>query len=381
MTSSRTTSGEPSDGERHGDGAPARHTVGETVMVASQDTEPQPSIAEAANPVVEADAPAVQAGGDTSPRARRFSFGLERFSGLYVWGALILLFAIWVPDTFLTSTNAKIVAGDQAITAMLALGIIIPLAAGVFDLSFAGVLGVSVAITAWVQVEGHGPFLAALAAVAAAACIGAINGFVVVHLRVNSFIATLGMSSLLAAAAFWITDGKQITEGFSDTFLDLGTKQVFGIPLPFYAMLVLAAIIYVVIEYLPVGRYLYASGGNAQAARLAGVRVDRIVFGSLVASSFVAGLTGVVLAARLGTASPDIGPSYLLPAFSAVFLGSTQIRAGRVNVLGTLLAIYLLATGVKGLQLAGAPVYVNDLFNGAALIIAVALAARSARRV
>jgi ribose transport system permease protein len=286
-----------------------------------------------------------------------------------------------VPDTFLTSTNAKIVAGDQAITAMLALGIIIPLAAGVFDLSFAGVLGVSVAITAWVQVEGHGPFLAALAAVAAAACIGAINGFVVVHLRVNSFIATLGMSSLLAAAAFWITDGKQITEGFSDTFLDLGTKQVFGIPLPFYAMLVLAAIIYVVIEYLPVGRYLYASGGNAQAARLAGVRVDRIVFGSLVASSFVAGLTGVVLAARLGTASPDIGPSYLLPAFSAVFLGSTQIRAGRVNVLGTLLAIYLLATGVKGLQLAGAPVYVNDLFNGAALIIAVALAARSARRV
>jgi ribose transport system permease protein len=365
-----------------GKDTPPRHTVGETVMVASQDTEQQPSIAEAANPVVEAGNPAAAGASDASasPR-RRLSFGLERFSGLYVWGALILLFAIWVPDTFLTSSNAKIIAGDQAITAMLALGIIIPLAAGVFDLSFAGVLGVAVAITAWMQVEGYSPFLAAVAAVVGAAAIGAVNGFVVVRLRVNSFIATLGMSSLLAAAAYWITDGKQITEGFSNTFLDLGTKQVLGIPLPFYAMLVLAAVIYVVIEYLPVGRYLYASGGNAQAARLAGVRVDRIVFGSLVASSFVAGLTGVVLAARLGTASPDIGPSYLLPAFSAVFLGSTQIRAGRVNVLGTLLAIYLLATGVKGLQLAGAPVYVNDLFNGAALIIAVALAARSARRV
>jgi ribose transport system permease protein len=145
-------------------------------------------------------------------------------------------------------------------------------------------------------------------------------------------------------------------------------------------MLVLAAVIYIVIEYLPVGRYLYASGGNPLAARLAGVRVDRIVFGSLVASSLVAGFAGVVLAARIGTASPDIGPSYLLPAFSAVFLGSTQIKPGRVNVLGTLIAIYLLATGVKGLQLAGAPSYTNNLFNGAALIIAVALAARSARK-
>jgi ribose transport system permease protein len=162
--------------------------------------------------------------------------------------------------------------------------------------------------------------------------------------------------------------------------LDLGNLQILNIPLPFYAMLVLAVIIYILIEYLPVGRYLYAAGGNPVAARLAGVRVDRIVFGSLVASSLIAGVAGVVLAARIGTASPDIGPSYLLPAFSAVFLGSTQIRPGRVNVVGTLIAVYLLATGVKGLQLAGAPSYTDDLFNGAVLIIAVALAARSARR-
>ncbi|MCW2615081.1 MAG: lsrD [Frankiales bacterium] len=375
--SNTTDEQDPTPGRRGGTGP---HPLGGAVVVPSQDGEPVAGPASAANPVVESDLPAHAGSPETEPR-RRLSFGLERFSGLYVWGALILLFALWVPDTFLTTSNAKIIAGDQAITAMLALGIIIPLAAGVFDLSFAGVLGVSVALTAYMQVEGQSPVVAAIIAILGAAVIGAVNGFVVVHLRVNSFIATLGMSSLLAAAAYWITDGKQITEGFSSTFLDLGTKQLLGIPLPFYVMLVVAAIIYVVIEYLPVGRYLYAAGGNPQAARLAGVRVDRIVFGSLVASSFVAGVTGVVLAARLGTASQDIGPSYLLPAFSAVFLGSTQIKAGRVNVLGTLIAIYLLATGVKGLQLAGAPVYVNDLFNGAALIIAVALAARSARRV
>jgi ribose transport system permease protein len=230
------------------------------------------------------------------------------------------------------------------------------------------------------QSHGWHPVLSVVVAIAVAAAVGAINGLVVVRFRVNSFIATLGMSSILAAAAYWVVDGQTITEGFSEKFLNLGTQQLLGLPLPFYFMLVLAIVIYLVLEHLPIGRFLFATGGNGQAARLAGVRVDRIVFGSLVASASVAGLTGVVLAARLGTASADVGPSYLLPVFSAVFLGATQIKAGRVNVLGTLVAIYLLATGVKGLQLAGAPVYVNDLFNGAALIIAVSLAARTARR-
>jgi ribose transport system permease protein len=330
--------------------------------------------------VVEAEQATKQATVEEEPPRRRLSFGLDRFSGLYVWVVLIVVFALWVPDTFLRLNNISIIAGTEAITAMLALGIIIPLAAGVFDLSFAGVCGVAVAVTAWAQVQGYHPLVAAVLAIVVATLIGAINGFVVVRLRVSSFIATLGMSSLLLAAAYWITDGKQIVEGFNETFLDLGNLQILNIPLPFYAMLVLALIIYILIEYLPVGRYLYAAGGNPVAARLAGVRVDRIVFGSLVASSLIAGVTGVVLAARIGTASPDIGPSYLLPALSAVFLGSTQIRPGRVNVVGTLIAVYLLATGVKGLQLAGAPSYTDDLFNGAVLIIAVALAARSARR-
>jgi ribose transport system permease protein len=336
--------------------------------------------AEAGNPVVEADQATRPETTHEEKTSGGFSLGLDRFSGLYVWAALIILFALWVPTTFLRANNLSIVAGQSAITAMLALGIIIPLAAGVFDLSFAGVAGVSVAVTIWLQTQGWNAILAAAAAIVVSILIGATNGFVVVNLKVSSFIATLGMSSLLVAAEYWITDGKQIVSGFSQAFVDFFSWKILGIPLPFYLMLGLAAIIYIVIEYLPVGRYLYASGGNPAAARLAGVRVDRVVFGSLVASALVAGVTGVILASQLRQASPTVGPSYLLPAFSAVFLGSTQIKPGRVNVIGTLIAIYLLATGVKGLQLAGAPTYVTDLFNGAALIIAVALAARSARK-
>ncbi len=377
MTRGADTTGGP----RH-ESTPASVASSDPVVVPTPGLDVHRSPAEAANPVVDAElgtSSELQAPEQEKPR-RGFSLGMDRFSGLYVWAALLIVFGIWVPDTFLRINTLTIIAGDQAITAMLALGIIIPLAAGVFDLSFAGVAGVAVAVPAWAQVEGWTAAPAALLAIIVATAIGAVNGFVVVKLKVNSFIATLGMSSLLLALTYWITDGKQIVSGFADWFLDLGTLQIIGIPLPFYAMVVLAVVVYIVIEYLPIGRYLYASGGNPVAARLAGVRVDRIVFGSLVVSSLVAGLAGVVLAARLGPASPDIGPSYLLPAFSAVFLGSTQIKPGRVNVIGTLIAIYLLATGVKGLQLAGAPVYVDDLFNGAALIIAVALAARSARK-
>lgn len=330
-----------------------------------------------------ATAPRSQLGADSVPEKaprRRPKLGLDRFSGLYVWVVVIALFAVWIPDTFMTEGNFRIIAGDQAITAMLAIGLIVPLAAGVFDLSIAGVMGFSVAMVSYQLSQGISAPIAVITTLLCGALIGAVNGFVVVKLHVDSFIATLGMSSILLAGTYWVTDGRQITEGFTDGFLDMGSKPFLGLPLPFFYMIAVAAVMYVVLEKTPLGRYLYATGGNRQAARLAGLRVERIMFGALMTSATIAALTGVVLAAKLGTAAPDIGPSYLLPAFSAVFLGSTQIRAGRVNVLGTLIAIYLLATGVKGLQLAGAPSFVNDLFNGLALIVAVALAARTARR-
>jgi ribose transport system permease protein len=217
-------------------------------------------------------------------------------------------------------------------------------------------------------------------ALAAGVLVGLINGVVVVVLHVDSFIATLAMGSLLAGASFWLTQGQQLVLPPNSGLLTLGAYEIWSIPLPFFVMLLLGAIMYVVIEHMPVGRRLFAVGGNPQASRLVGVRVNRVVFGSLLVSAGVAALTGITLVAELGISSSDLGPPYLLPAFSAVFLGATQIKPGRVNIIGTFVGIYLLATGIKGLQLAGAQSYVNDLFNGAALIIAVALSARAERR-
>jgi ribose transport system permease protein len=326
--------------------------------------------------------PDAQGGSHAARRQRSLAttLGLDRFSGLYVWAVLILIFALWVPNLFLTATNFRIIAGSQAITAMVALGLIVPVACGAFDLSIGGTLGMGVCIVVWFQANGHGFILGIFAALAFGLLVGLVNAFIVVVLHVDSFIATLGTGSILSAGTTWVTGGFQVANGISPHFTAIGQKQILGLPLPVYYMVILAIILWWLLEYTPAGRYLYSVGGNPQAARLAGIRVGRITTGAFVVCGVVAAFAGVMLAAELGSSSPDVGVPYLLPAFSAVFLGATQILPGRVNVLGTLIAIFLLATGVKGLQLAGAPGYINDLFNGFALIIAVALAVRSTRR-
>jgi ribose transport system permease protein len=342
------------------------------------------NVVESAVPGVPADSPD-GANSEPKPRAgsRRLvsSLGLDRYSGIYVFVAIFIGFSLWVPDTFMQADNFKLIAGQQAITAVLALAVIIPMAADVFDLSFAATMGLSTMVVAYLQ-HSHGTnvWLTVVLGIALGAVVGAINGFFVAYLEVSSFVTTLAMSSILAAATYWVSDGFPITEGISPDLIKLSTQQIFGISLIFYIMLVIAALLWVVLEFTPMGRYLFAVGGNAQASRLAGLRVNRIVFFSLVASGTLSGVAGVLLLAQLRLASYDVGPPYLLPAFSAAFLGATQIKAGRVNVLGTLIAVYLLATGVNGLQLAGAPVYINTLFGGVALLLAVTLAVRTAKR-
>jgi ribose transport system permease protein len=207
-----------------------------------------------------------------------------------------------------------------------------------------------------------------------------VNGLFVSRFGVSSFVTTLATASILAAATYWVSSGFPIVDGISPSLISLSTIQIFGISLIFFIMIITAAILYVIMEHTTIGRYLFAVGGNPQAARLAGLPVNKVLFFSLVASGTVSGFAGVLLLAQLRLASYDVGPPYLLAAFSAAFLGATQIKAGRVNVLGTLIAVYLLAVGVDGLQLAGAPVYINTLFGGIALLAAVTLAVVTARR-
>ena len=316
-----------------------------------------------------------------APR-RRINLGFDRFSGVYVWVALIIVFSLWIPSLFFQLDNAKTVLAFQAISAIVALGLIVPVASGAFDLTIAGTMTVSGCFTGWALLQHKGVVFAVGGAFVIAILIGLFNALVVVKFKVDSFIGTLGVGSILLSIAFMITGGGQqvLSEDGYGPFMQFARQQWFGVQASVYYAAAIAVIIWWALEYTPGGRYLYAVGGNPVAARLAGVKVGRVVTLSFVTSAVVAAIAGIVLLSTTATATTDMGNPYLLPAFSAVFLGATQIRPGRVNVVGTLVAILLLATGVNGLQLAGAPSYVTQLFNGAALIVAMALAARTARR-
>jgi ribose transport system permease protein len=320
-----------------------------------------------------------------SPRRRP---RLAPISGLFVWAGVVLLFTLLEPATFATGTNARIILSNEAIAGVMALGLLLPLAADQFDLSIAAMMGLSTVVVGSLMAKaGWSPVAAVAATLALGVLVGAINGFLVVKLRISSFIATLGMSSILAAAIYRVSNGQDIVEGIPHSFVAAGQNDFLSIPLPVFYMLALAAVLYFVLEHTPFGRNLYATGYNAEASRLSGVPTGRLSFMALVCSATLAALAGVLLTAKIGTAPYDAGAPYLLPAFAAALLGSTQFHPGRVNVLGTLVAIYLLATGVKGLELMypNNP-WIDDLFQGITLIIAVGLsvlapsAARRRRR-
>ena len=162
-------------------------------------------------------------------RARRnlaVTLGLDRFSGLYVWAALFLIFSLWVPTLFDTATNFRIIAGSQAITAIVAMGLIVPVACGAFDLSIAGTMGMGVCISVWFQANGHGWGFGIVAALAFGLLVGLANAFIVVKLNVDSFIGTLGMSSILSAGTTWVTGGFQVANGISPHFTAIDRKSV-----------------------------------------------------------------------------------------------------------------------------------------------------------
>jgi ribose transport system permease protein len=308
----------------------------------------------------------------------------RRLSAVYL---LVLFFAVFgatEPHTFLTSTTLKLVFTQGVVTCVLALAFLVPLIAGVYDLAIGAVMSLAVAIVVYLSIHTHIP-VAGVAAIALLTCTvaGCVSGFVVVRLRVSSFIATLGVSQVLLAAVLLISGNQELVGALPNSWATAGNGDALGF-LP-YAVIYLAAlaiVLWFVLEHTRIGRYLFATGGNADASRLAGVRVSRFQWGALVASGLIAGIAGVIYSMQTGVFDSTTGPGYLFPAITAVFLGGSQL-SHRPNVWGTLLAYFALAFGVQGLQLTNSSVAVwsNPLFQGVALIIAVWMASRPLRRV
>ena len=299
----------------------------------------------------------------------------DRIGAVYVWLGIIVLFSLWAPETFPNLDTAKQILNANAITALAALSITIPLAARVFDLSFAGVMTLTGVTVAHLIAKDGVPLVPAIAlALGIGLGVGVINAVVGVVMRIDSFIATLATGSLIAALITMVTNEVPITDAtLGGAFGDIGQTNIGGVTLGVLYCAAVAVAIWYLLEHTATGRRLYATGFNPDAARLAGVRIDRLRFASLVASGGLAGATGIVLASTLGSGSPTAGTPYLLPAFAAAFLGATQLKHGRFNAGGTIIAVLLLGTGVTGLALANAPQWAGDMFVGVVLIAALAL--------
>ncbi|MBN9108373.1 MAG: ABC transporter permease [Pseudonocardia sp.] len=312
---------------------------------------------------------------------RRTDFGLARFSGVYVAVALIIAYLLTVP-VFRSVDVARVIASSQAITGILTLGLMTALICGVFDVSIAANMSFAASFVGWLQsVHDVDWVLAVASTLLVGGLIGVVNAVIVTRWHVEAVIGTLGTMSILAALSFLLVRGEDIYDGIDETFKSVGSATVLTVPVSVYYLIALAAVLYVVLEHTPLGRYFYAIGANSEACRLAGIKIVRYQWIGLIISGVVASLAGVLYTMQQGAASFGAGDPFLLPAFAAAFLGSTQIKPGRFNVIGTLVAIYLLAIGVKGLQLQfpGNP-WISDLFNGIALILAVGLSQRALRR-
>ena len=341
-------------------------------MTANTPTDPQ--LQRTAAPPAGPEPEGSWAGAATSWRANlASSLSPRNIGAVYVLIVICIVFAIWAPHTFPQLATVKQVLDNNSITALAALALIVPLSAGVFDLSFAYVMSLSgVTAAHFVAANNMNVFLAALLGIGAALVIGVINGIVVVGMQIDSFIGTLATGSLVQAFISFVTGDNSINSvRLSGTFSTISQGSVGGIIYPVFYAVVIAAALYLFMEHSPSGRRLYATGFNPNAARLADIRVNKLRYCSLLTSAGLAGFGGVMLASSLAAGSPSAGTSYLLPAFATVFVGATIFKQGRFNAWGTIVAVIMLGTGTVGLGLVAAPLWAADMFTGVVLIAAL----------
>lgn len=309
------------------------------------------------------------------------AFGsVGRYFLVIVFLALVALFSLLRPDSFFTANNFSGLFVNQIVVVFAAVGLIAPLIVGELDLSVGYVVGFGQAlVVALMTLAGLPAFASILLTLLASFAVGLINGLLVVRFEINSLIATLAVGNILYGIVLWFTGGTILFQDVPEGFLTIAQAGFLGIPLPIWYGAVLIAAVEIVLQFVPIGRRMYAVGGNRRAALLTGIRVPQVVVGSFGVSALLCGMGGIIIASRLGSAQPELGPSFLMPAFASAFLGATTIRPGRYNALGTAVAVYTVAVIVAGLQQVGVPFWAENIVYGVALAGGVGLSRRLTR--
>lgn len=320
---------------------------------------------------------------DVAISARRLSPGTKAALGVFArYGtiigllAMIVVFSILSPRAFPTVGNFTNVLNQASLAMIIAGGLTLAVVVGELDLSIGFAASLHGILITGLVVHDKLPIpLAVVIVLALGAVIGLVNGFIVTKIKVNSVIATLGVGTIITGLAFAYSAGVPIVAGVPEAFLQLSLgRWLFGIPNNIVVMVIVLGGLWVLVERTSLGQEIQAVGGNAVAARLAGINVDRIKIFGFVISGMCAALTGILLASRLGSGTASAADSYLLTAFAAVFLGSATLRDGEFHVLGTLVGALIIAFGFNGLNIFGAPTFSQYVLQGVILIVAVGMA-------
>ncbi|GAB3618349.1 ABC transporter permease [Okibacterium endophyticum] len=310
----------------------------------------------------------------TPARSRRsLGISIATFGLPVILVVEIIAFGILSPDTFLTLNTLQTIATNQAVAGVLAIAVLFPLVVGEFDLSVGSNLGLGAILVVGLSANNGLPlWVSLLISLTACSLIGVVNGLLVTKVGVNSFVTTLGVQSALAGAVLWYTNGNVIYSNVPPELSAMGSGTLFGAPYSVIALIFVALIAFYILDQTPFGRFLYAVGGSKEASRLSGLNVNRLTMLAFVIAGLLAGVAGVMLSAKLGSGNPTVGASFLLPGFAAAFLGATAFRPGSFNVWGTVFAVFVIATGIYGLNVLGVPFFIEPIFTGAVLVFAVA---------
>lgn len=295
---------------------------------------------------------------------------------------LLAAFSILTPS-FLTANNLSILAKHVSINAILAIGMTFAILAGGIDLSVGSVAGLAGMVAGGlltVGIGGHtvGVVGAVTAALLVSCGVGLLNGLLVTRVGVAPFIATLGTLYIARGAALLISGGKTFpnlagTAGGSTGFATIGQSFLLGVPLPVWMMIAIAVVASVVAMRTPLGRHVYAIGGNERAARLAGIRVGRVRLLTYCFSGVCAGLVGLIIASQLESAHPATGESFELNAIAAVVLGGTSLMGGRGSVRGSLIGAFVIGVLVDGLVMLGVSEFWQIVIKGLVIVLAVSV--------
>ncbi|MEO6206179.1 MAG: ABC transporter permease [Mycobacteriales bacterium] len=302
---------------------------------------------------------------------------MQRYSLVALLLASVVAYGTWsrTSEVFLQGAVFQNIASSQSVLAVLTLGLLIPMISGNLDLSIGSTAGLASIGTAGLYADTGAPLLVGVVfGVAIGAVVGLVNGLVVTRFGIDSFIVTLGTASLILGIVNWYSGGTSIIQGIPQEIITFGGGKELGIPNLVYVLAVVAVIVYYLLEQTPYGRNLHAIGSNKAASRLVGIRVERDTCLAFVLSGTFAGLAGVMVLAQQGAGNPQVGQSFTLTAIAAAFLGAASFKLGKLNVPGSLVAIFFLAVNITGLQFAGVEGWITDVFTGLSLVLAVAFA-------